>query len=159
MTRPAPLLGFLLGLALLAGAPLAAEVEVAGFQVRFIWPATGDLSPDVFGGSEGPLDVYCGLASFPNGESSDTLGAALSDVLLVGIQAGAQSPYSAGDFTFEGPALPQPIAMRVGASADELIWHPVAILPSNLSFRHYAAHLDGAPVPLPEWSSGCREQC
>lgn len=157
MKRATSLRGPLLGLALLAGAPLAAEVEAAGFQFRFIWPATGNLSPDVFGGSEGALDVYCGLASFPNGESSDTLGAALSGVLLVGIQADAQSPFSAGDFTFEGPALPQPIAMRVGASADELVWHPVAILPSNLSFRHYMAHLNGAPVPLPEWSSGCRE--
>lgn len=154
--RSARFLGLLLA-TLLAGAPLAAEVTVVGFQFHFIWPATGDLSPDLFAGGEGVTGVYCGMANFPNGESSDTLGAALHGVLLVGVQADDNGHYSAADFTFEGPALPHPVTMRVGAPAGELEWHPVAILPSNLSFRHYTARLDGVDVDLPDWSSGCRE--
>jgi hypothetical protein len=129
-------------------------LEVSGVEFRFLWPATGMLSPDVLSvpGQDGGMAVHCGVASFPNGESSDDLGAALHGLLLISVTGDG-----AGDVVFTGPAVADPVQVRVAGEAGAPVWYPVAILPTNLSFRHYALTLDGTAVPLPDWSSSCRE--
>lgn len=158
-----------LALALLCTAtPCWAEnsLQHLGYQFRLLWPATGDLSPDLIREHEVFSDnyVFCGEAGFYNGETFETLGRPFRGLLLVGIEGvgdarnrSASSQLIVSDFEDE-------YSVNVHAMPGEVVWYPVAFFPveTNLhlmqgQFTGAMNAMDAAPHALPRIRSGCAE--
>lgn len=157
--------------AFLGLAPVFAHAEDAlqlvGYQFRLIWPATGATSADLISAQAAdPVPyLFCGEASFPNGENFHDLGAPYQGLLLVGVHLAedAATRSASADFTLAEGALPLPVLsgqeLTQTLHADRGItrWHPVAILPTGVNLHELAAHFDGNPAPLPSIAWGCAE--
>jgi hypothetical protein len=148
--------------ALLAlAAPALAEnsVVLEGYQFRLLWPATGALSPDLIAeqaGQETPF-LFCGEASFANGEGWQDLGAPFRGLLLVGVRGEGDQPNRTGSAMFtlrEGDSVTE---LALHAHPGEVVWYPLGFYPVEVDLHRMQGGLDGALAPLPEIASGCAE--
>ena len=142
-------------------------LELLGFQFRLFWPATGDLSPDVFAmqRADPRAGTFCWEWSFPGGEDWRDLGQPFEGVLLVGVSLAEDAAvrYDAATLNvhYDGgipdPLYRGPLAVRVHAGAGQVQWFPVAIVGEDAAVERLFVRLNGVEMRPDDVRTSCAE--
>lgn len=146
---------------LMLATPALAEnsVAVEGYQFRLLWPATGAFSPDLIeeqAGQDHP-HVFCGEASFSNGERWQDLGAPFRGLLLVGVRGEGDQPNRTGVAYFRLADGDEVTEISVHAHPGEVVWYPLRFFPVEINLHRMEGGLDGDMQALPRLLSSCNE--